>query len=387
MRVRYLVLGFQRMLLWLSYTVHRVIARGAAGTISWVVGPDEVASMVSHMSVALPGSHSVSLTRNKYYDFAYDTTLEVSGGSVPFFRGRLFAGPWLLGKLAARAHGFVYLGPTGYLRTGADERWHEFEFLKKRGLRLVCYFTGSDIRSPKLMLEMQERTGIENIATYQVEVVPEFRRPEYEHTKQAMARAADRFADVIFNARTDQLSYLTRPTEPFLYFYPDDRFVAIGDKFERLDSIRIVHAPSSPIVKGTQVVRAAINRLRELGYTFDYVELDQTPNEVVLATLATAHIALNEFYAFVPGMFGVEAMASGCALLTSADEHLERDLPTGSNAAWMVTSSAQIFDNLRHLLDHPEEIRPLAERGQAWARGNAAASKSAARFRSILAGI
>lgn len=371
----------QRALLSLSYFWHRKQAR----TVTWVVGPDEIASMVRNIALALPGSHSVSLLKNRFYDFDYDSVLvrpRDRGPATPL--QRLVRGPWLLGRLARQAEGFIYIGSTGYLLETGDQRDYEFAFLKSKGLALVCYFTGNDIRSPRLMRELQEQTGLENIGTYLPDVAAVFSTAAYDDTKRAIAASADKHADVVFNARVDQLSYLQKQTEPFLYFYPDDGFLESLDKFDTLDVPVVVHAPTAPILKGTQIVRSAVTRLRELGYAFEYVELINAPHEEVLAQLRRAHIALNEFYAFVPGVFGVEAMAAGCALMTRSDEHIETDLPAGSNEAWLVTASHQVFDNLKHLLDHPGELRPLAARGQAWARENAATSRSAERLRRAL---
>jgi hypothetical protein len=340
--------------------------------------------MVHHMSEALPGSHSVSLNHNKYYTHHYDTVLTPANGITGVFTRRPLAGPWLLGRLASQAHGFIYLGKSGFLTASIDHRRSEFAFLKRRGKRIVCYFAGNDIRSPKLMAELERTTGVKNIASFLLDARPDFGTAVYENHKKEIARVADEFADVIFNATVDQLSYLTKPTQPFLYFYPESGFMPIGNRYENLDRPLIVHAPTSPLIKGTPHVREAVARLQQLGYEFEYVEIMNMTNDVVLETLSRAHIVLNEFYAFVPGMFGIEAMASGCALLNSADERIETDLPSGSNEAWKVTRVEEIFDNLRELLDHKELIKPLAIRGQAWARENALASKSAERFRQAL---
>ena len=131
-------------------------------------------------------------------------------------------------------------------------------------------------------------------------------------------------------------------------------------------------------------MRAAISRLRREGFKFTYVELIGVPNQVVLEELRSAHIALNEFYAFVPGLFGVEAMAAHCALLTAADEDIEPDLPRGSNNAWLVTRPYEIYDHLKLLLGNPELMKRYADSGFEWATRYAAQSQSSQRLREIL---
>jgi hypothetical protein len=95
-------------------------------------------------------------------------------------------------------------------------------------------------------------------------------------------------------------------------------------------------------------------------------------------------VVLNEFYAFVPGQFGVEAMASHCALVTSADERIETSLSPGANAAWMVTEYWNIYDNLKRLLDHPALIRHYADAGFAWASEYCSCEKNGVRLRKLL---
>lgn len=348
--------------------------------MSWVVGPVEIASMVANIARAIPDSYSVVIAPHPFYDFDYDFQI----GSVrgDWLRSR-FVAPWEFGRLAATARGFVYVGADGLLLGGDDRAW-EFSFLKRHGVRLVCLFAGSDIRSPVLMRRLQRETGMENIVTYLDQVAPVFATPAYDDQRRRTAVMADRFADVVFTAAVDQLSYLERPTQPFPYFYPDNDLVLDDSKHAAPGPRIIVHAPSSPIIKGTQVVRAAIQRLRTEGFDIDYRELINAPHAQVLVSLQEAHIVLNEFYAFVPGVFGVEAMASGCALLTRADETIETDLPSGSNSAWVVTTAADLCANLRELLEHPERIAPQAAAGLAWVERHATVSVSGARVRAVL---
>ncbi len=56
----------------------------------------------------------------------------------------------------------------------------------------------------------------------------------HEEQKREIARVADEYADLIYSAPTDQMSYLARPTLPITYFYPDDAFAPDSDKFDDL---------------------------------------------------------------------------------------------------------------------------------------------------------
>ncbi|MFP3786800.1 hypothetical protein, partial [Burkholderia sp. SIMBA_024] len=85
-----------------------------------------------------------------------------------------------------------------------DEREFEFAFIRRHGRRLVCYFTGNDIRSPRLSQQRAEETGRPNIGSILATIDPIFAAPEYDLARRTRAQVAERHAEAIFNARNDQ---------------------------------------------------------------------------------------------------------------------------------------------------------------------------------------
>ncbi len=347
--------------------------------IDWVVGPEDIALMATHIAEALPNSYTAIHARNPFYAVEYDAVIQTSstalGGRLATWR-RLYGGPILLAWLVNRARGFIYVGGGAFLEGHHDEREFEFAFIRSRGRRLVCYFTGNDIRSPRLSVTRAEETGRPNIGSVLVTIDPAFAAPEYDRARRLRAEVAERHAEAIFNARNDQLSYLEGHTHPFLYFYPDEQFVDATDKFEAPERIVVVHAPSNPLLKGTDVVREVMARITQSHPQVEYRELIGVPHEQVLAALDEAHIALNEFYASVPGVFGVEAMARRCVLVTSARFADEPDLGEDADDAWVIADVDSLHDELRTVLAHPAEMAAQAERGWNWAKRHASASAS-----------
>ncbi len=349
--------------------------------LEWVVGPEDVALMATHIARALPRSYTAVHVRHPFYaGVGYDAVIQTDsaalGGRWQTWR-RLYGGPVLLAWLVNRAKGFVYVGGEGFLASHHDEREFEFAFLRRRGRRVICYFTGNDIRSPRLMAERAEQTGRPNIGTALLAVDPLFATEAYDRSRRERARVADAYAEAIFTAREDQLSYLRSPTRPFLYFYPDEQFAAETAKFDRLDPLVVVHAPSNPLLKGTDAVRAAMARLTAEHPHVQYRELIGVPHEEVLAALDTAHIALNEFLSSVPGVFGVEAMARRCVLVTSANVRDEPDLGADAEGAWVVADTTDLYERVGALIADPAALAAQASRGWQWARDHASASACA----------
>ena len=371
----------QKFILRLSYHIFNLFIQNSK-PIEWVIGVDEIVGNIKYISESISNSYSVSLSNNKFYEYKYNFQLGQIKNPKFMLMKRALIGPIVLGYLLNRAKGFYYIFSTGFLLDNIDDREFEFSYVKLKGKKLVCGFVGADIRSTKLTLEFAQRNNIEMYASYHFMANKE--HISNESNKIARAKVSEQYADLIFNSSVDQMSYFTNKTTPCMYYYPDRLFYKNNNKFSDIDTITMVHAPSAPIYKGTQLVRAAISRLKDEKYKFDYVEIVGKPNVVVLEVLRNAHIVLNEFYAMAPGLFGVEAMSSHCALITSADENIEPDLPSGSNNAWFVTKPYQVYDNLKLLLDNPDLMKKYADSGYKWALEHAALSSTGEKLNNIL---
>ncbi len=147
----------------------------------------------------------------------------------------------------------------------------------------------------------------------------------------------------------------------------DNRILNNRSEFNPINKIKILHAPSNPLIKGTPLVRAAIKKLETEGYDFEYIELMNKPNKEVLLMLEKSDIVLNQFYATMPGVFGIEAMAKYNAVLMSVDYE---NLPHGSEGAWMRTKYWELYDNLKYLLDNTSKIKEYADAGYEFVKNN-----------------
>jgi hypothetical protein len=374
--------GIQRLILRMSYRAHAI--RRPSREL-WVVGVIEVAGMTKRIADCLPTGRTVLMSPHPFYSERGDYSPPQMSFKPLNTVVRLVWGPWMLGRLLHSSKGFVYLGALGFLFDGLDARRFEFEFIKKHDGRIVCIFTGNDIRSDRCSLEVAARTGRPNLSAITAELNPKLASESYDAVKKAIAATADDFCDVIYNFDVDQASYLTRKTEPFFYAYPDERMHYFPEKFVNPTRPVVVHAPSKTVIKGTAFAREAVARLQAEGYDFEYVELINVSNAEVLETLHRSHIALNQFWALAPGAFGIEAMANTCAMLCSADGEIETQLPAGANDAWMVTLTTDVYANLKKCLDDWEFTTAQALRGFEWVTLYETQSVNARAFRAKLA--
>lgn len=377
--IKSIVYRLQIILLVSCYWLLKPFIKKNSGT-SWVVGVSEIGQTIHYLPELIKPAVSVCLNHNFSYDSKYDYSIskKIKQPRLHLI-ARLVYGPLLLAYLLNKHSHFLYIWCEGFL----INREFEFKFIKKLNKKLVCSFVGSDIRSPKLMLEYAEEHNLDTFIDYFGNANPFFISNDYEQQKKEIARLADTYADLVFSLENDQASYLQSKQHFFPYYFADNKFHQTN-KFNDLEKIKIVHAPSNPFVKGTPLVRAAIKKLQEEGYKFEYVELQKMHNSVVLGHLKTAHIVLNQFHGFMPGLFGIEGMANNCAVLMSANPDIEKGLPANSKEAWVVTGYWQVYDHLKMLLDNPQLIKQYADNGYQLVKDNYTFAKAEETINNIL---
>lgn len=358
-----LIFSSQKFLLRISYISFKVIL-SKKNKAKIVIGVIEIASFLTNLSRLIDNSYSVNLYSNKFYinDSDFEYSFEIKSKSFIKLVKRFFLGPIVLGYLLNISQTFIYLWDTGFLMN-QDGRKFEFSYLKSKNKKIMCIFLGSEIRSPALMLEVYK--NIETISTYSNVSENTDDYLKRERKIEVTAKVAERFSDVIFNDDYDQKSYFIRENKPIFYFIPKSKYPINLDKFHKIYSKKIIilHAPSNPYLKGTQVVRAAINSLKSKGYKIRYIELINRNHNDVLKHLSKAHIVVNELYSFTLGVFAIEAMSNYCAVLTSADIDVNKSLPKSNKIGWMRTRSWELHDNLGILFNDLTKLKEIADSG------------------------
>jgi hypothetical protein len=102
---------------------------------------------------------------------------------------------------------------------------------------------------------------------------------------------------------------------------------------------------------------------------FEYIEGYNIQHSKLIQIMKDAHIVLNQFYSFVPGTFGIEALFSYSTVLMSADPDLE-SFPEQPDNAWILTRYWEVYDKLKFCLDNPMLLEGYASRGHNYAMRN-----------------
>ena len=200
------------------------------------------------------------------------------------------------------------LSCDAFIFAGGETFFRRLDPVLLRALRkrVVVVFLGSDHRPPYLngrwVRSMPERDL-------------QSRLKEIQFVRDRV-RAAEQFADAIV-ASGASAQFHVRPFVQFIAVGLPGTLppTAVGDPSRRLfagSGVRVLHSPSDPISKGTDLIRAAVSAVGALGYAIDYVELVRRPHADVLAALRECDLVVDEVYSDAPmAMFSAEAAFFG----------------------------------------------------------------------------
>ncbi|MEO5580553.1 MAG: glycosyltransferase [Gemmatimonadaceae bacterium] len=220
-------------------------------------------------------------------------------------------------------------------------------------VRVATFLMGSDVRDYDVFATQY---GVSRWKVPSDRLTPVF--ADKLHT----LRTHERFGDAIFSV-PDQMGLALRPYHhlqiPLLMnrfqFHVPNRAVPL-----------VVHAPSSPQVKGTDVIEDALATLRAEGVAFEFLSLCELPHRDLLDVLSNADVVVDELILHGPGWLSFEAMASGCAVAT---RYLGDSPPCFRPPVWAIDEH-NIIDRLRILLTDRELRIRLATEGRRYVELN-----------------
>jgi hypothetical protein len=183
-----------------------------------------------------------------------------------------------------------------------------FKILKQKKIKIVGYFSGSEVR-------------VYDVFCKHFNIDKNLISAEYFNEsfvkKAELLAYFEKYAHCIFSV-PDQMSLATRP-----YFHPQIPFNTsklISHVPLRKRPI-IVHCPSNSGIKGTSIILATIEELRQNKLEFDFELVQNKPHAELLQILTEADILIDELLLHGPGLLSFEAMGSGCVVLTKYSDN------------------------------------------------------------------
>ena len=255
-------------------------------------------------------------------------------------------------KFFPRHNVFIFLFGETLLPRNLD-----LPILKLFRKRTVMWFVGSDIRHYEFVAAAARKAGIQHYLSEE----------RVRQQREAGPRALERKLRMIHKVEKYVSHINSGPTYSQLLTRRCIRISVPLDicniRYDNTPNSRpvVVHAPSRPGTKGTAYVVAAVERLKQEGCDFDFRLFTQASNIEVREALSEADISVDQLFGLAPGVFALESMAAGCAVLGSSYPEFAGfppELPV------VHTDPDNIYQNLKMLLENPELRRELGERGR-----------------------
>jgi glycosyltransferase involved in cell wall biosynthesis len=127
----------------------------------------------------------------------------------------------------------------------------------------------------------------------------------------------------------------------------------------------IVHAPSDAQIKGTKFVIKSIEELRNEGLNFEFSLIQDRPAAEVREILSKSDIAVDQVIYPGHGLFAVEAMATGNAVLSGV---IPGQFGFPENNPILSSTPVNLTENLRILIENKKLRRELQQRGLQYAK-------------------
>jgi glycosyltransferase involved in cell wall biosynthesis len=226
-----------------------------------------------------------------------------------------------------------------------DERF--IKYLKANNKKIITLFLGSDIRDYQLF---KKKFNISHWSFSE-----ELNQPGGEG-KLKKLRLHEKYSDAIFSV-PDQSILAERSYFHLKIPMEIDRF-----KFNipKNDEPVIIHAPSKPEIKGTDLIINTMEELKKEGLNFKFKLIRGMSHDMLMAELLNADILVDEIVLHGPGFLSFEAMLSGCAVAT---KYLDNSPPCFKPPIFNI-NEYNIKDRLRELINDKELITNLAIEGR-----------------------
>lgn len=164
-----------------------------------------------------------------------------------------------------------------------------------------------------------------------------FKSEEYVYSK---------FADKILVSTPDLLEW--SPNAIWLPNPIDTKEYESVELNSQIHKLKILHAPSSRGIKGTEYVIQAINKLKENGYMIEFILLENVSHNEVLKQIMLSDIVIDQLILGWYGMFSIEAMCMGRPVLC----YIKNDLANiYKNLPILNTNPNILYDNLTKLIE------------------------------------
>lgn len=154
---------------------------------------------------------------------------------------------------------------------------------------------------------------------------------------------------------------------------------------ENKKRLKLIHAPTDVVFKGSRFFRQAVETLKAEGLDFEYEEVFKLTNAELIRRTAEADLVLDQTHLGWYGVWAMEAMAVGTPVLTFMRDDLQKT--AGVEVPVVNINVDNLVDKLRHAIkDHAYRV-DVATRGRAYLEAEHDPHRAAADLKRIYEGV
>lgn len=278
---------------------------------------------------------------------------------------RVAAMSWHWGnrQLRAAADGFTHVlveagrAPAGRARGGSMVR--QVQYLRRRGVAVAMISHGSDLRSPSANASRERWSPFREATDPRVVAL--------EASTERNRRAFTDLGGPVFVATPDLL--LDAPGAVWLPNVVEPGRWENDAPVLSQDVVRVLHAPSSAWIKGTEFIEPVLLRLAEEGLVTPHVIAD-VPWSSMPGRLAESDVVVEQVRLGMYSTSALEAMAAGRLVVGHVSDQVRGAVlrATGWNVPIVEADPDTLDDVLRDVVDRRDHYRRIAADGPRFVR-------------------
>lgn len=224
----------------------------------------------------------------------------------------------------------------------------DYPLIRRAGKKLISCFVGSDVRDIKAYKQWycDGRKYLEKLPFPEDPLV----NPLFS------LRMAELHSDLILS----QPNQSVLGVRPYMHLFLPMELSLYRQNIPAREIPVVVHAPSKSWLKGTDVILAALETLRQQGVAFELRFLEGLSNDVVVKELIDADVLIDELYFPLHGKLSLEGLGCGCAVVNGDREDYE---PFPAERPFWYVNPDNIVERLRLLLTDRDQRIKLALEG------------------------
>ena len=241
----------------------------------------------------------------------------------------------------------------------SGDMYRQIELLQRAGIKVGFVGHGTDVRLPSRHAELEQWSYFRD---------DEWVAPEL--VEKVVAKNLKLIADTGLPTFVSTAGLLLDlPDAHLLNVIIEPEKWANDAPLLQRERIKVVHAPTNPIAKGTGYIRPIAQKLHDEGL-IEYVELQGVPNDQMPAVFADADVVLDQFRAGDYGVAACETMAAGRIVLAHVSEQVRAEIEKRAGLPLPIpeTNVENVEETLRDIVARRDHYREIAARGPEFAR-------------------